>query len=406
MKTAAVIAEFNPFHNGHAHLIERTRREAGADMVIALMSPDYVQRGLPAFADKYTRTQMALYGGADVVLEMPVRTALSSAGDFALGSVKILDALSVVDILSFGAETDEPELLMSAAKVLYSEPEIFKSTLKDELKAGVSYAAAREKALGACPELSFLSKENLNLLVGSSNNILAIEYLRSLLETGSSMTPFIIRREGDAYHSIVGDNTGSLASAEGIRRSFAEDPGRDLSPFIPDASLKVLQEDLARFGTWDRERYSLLLHYVLINNDPEKYMDVTPALASRIRSLISDYCDALTFSDLLKTKQVSLTHIRRALLHCCLGLEKEGPEPGSYVRILGFRKGSEPLLKKMKDNSAIPIVTKPADAGKKLDAEAFASFEENRRSSELYRLLQPRQKRENELTRSPIIINV
>ena len=149
MRCAAVIAEYNPFHNGHAFQIRKTKEEGGADYVIALMSPDFVQRGMPAFADKYTRTGMALEGGADLVLEMPVRTAVSSAGDFASGSVKILNALGCIDLISFGSESGDLGALTRIADLLSSETPLFKDILTSSLKEGATYAAARQRSLAA-----------------------------------------------------------------------------------------------------------------------------------------------------------------------------------------------------------------------------------------------------------------
>ena len=407
MRCAAVIAEYNPFHNGHAFQIRKTKEEGGADYVIALMSPDFVQRGMPAFADKYTRTGMALEGGADLVLEMPVRTAVSSAGDFASGSVKILNALGCIDLISFGSESGDLGALTRIADLLSSETPLFKDILTSSLKEGATYAAARQRSLAALlTGKQQLSGNDPADLMGSPNNILALEYLNALIRTGSAITPFTVRRIGEGYHSLEGSISDEYPSAEGIRRRYCEEGICSAARAIPSASFEILQRDLEIYGSWDPSKYDILLHYALLSTDPGSIMDASDEIAARIRSLRNSYTDASGFADIVKTKQYTLTRIRRVLLHIFLGLEKEAPCPeASYVRVLGFRRSAAALLKALKNNTSIPLITKPASAGRLLSDEAFSGFNEDVRCSSLYRLLQAKNKRENEYTRSPIILD-
>ena len=150
MNTIGIIAEFNPFHNGHLHLIETCKKALSADRCIVIMSGDSVQRGAPAVVDKFTRTKMALNCGADVVIELPVYYALASAEFFARGAVSILDKLGCVDYLCFGSECGDLDLLTDAARILNDEPDSFRDVLGKELKMGQSFASAREKALLSC----------------------------------------------------------------------------------------------------------------------------------------------------------------------------------------------------------------------------------------------------------------
>ncbi len=411
MKCAAVIAEYNPFHNGHASQIRKTKETGGADYVVALMSPDFVQRGMPAFADKYTRTGMALEGGADLVLEMPVRTAVSSAGDFAAGSVKLLNALGCIDLLSFGSECGNLEVLEQIAGMLCAETPSYRKILTSALKEGATYAAARQRAIAA--ELTAASAKkglpapkDLPALIGSPNNILALEYLCALRRTGSSIAPFTMRRSGESYHSLDGDFSEGYPSAEGIRRRYEREGLSSIAPGIPPASFEVLRKDLEFYGTWDRARYDILLHYALLGTDPGRIMDASPEIASRILFLRDFYRDAESFAGAVKTRQYTQTRIQRVLLHIFLGLEKEAPcDAASYVRILGFRSSAAPLLKALKANASVPVITKSANASRLLPAGALAGFEEDIRCSGLYRLLTPKNKRENEYTRSPIILD-
>ena len=177
MNTIGIIAEFNPFHNGHLHLIESCRQSLHADRVVVIMSGDFVQRGAPSVVDKFTRTRMALECGVDAVIELPVYYALSSAEFFAQGAVSILDKLGCIDYLCFGSECGDLSLLTDAARILNSEPDSFKDILGKELKNGVSYAAARETALLACLGCSVESEESAKSVLSEPNNILGVEYI-------------------------------------------------------------------------------------------------------------------------------------------------------------------------------------------------------------------------------------
>ena len=216
MKTIGIIAEFNPFHNGHKYLIDHCKRALDADRVVIVMSGDYVQRGAPAITDKFTRTRMALNCGADLVLELPIYYSLGSAEYFAEGAVSILDSLGYVDYLCFGSESPNPKRLEYLADILNSEPALFKKTLEKRLKDGDSFPLARKKALDAVlvhnGEES--SSDDITDILTTPNNILAIEYLRSLKRRKSPIKPFIIERIGQPYHS---DTTSEIPSASGLR---------------------------------------------------------------------------------------------------------------------------------------------------------------------------------------------
>ena len=171
MKTAAIIAEYNPFHNGHQYHIKETRRQTGADYIIVAMSGNFTQRGTPAVTDKYTRTRMALLGGADLVLELPVLFAAGSAGDFAFGAVSLLDKLHVVDFLSFGSEAGTLKIIQQAAQLLADEPPVFGEILRREMQNGNSFAKARFTALNTVLK---------DPLPEGPNNLLALEYCHAL----------------------------------------------------------------------------------------------------------------------------------------------------------------------------------------------------------------------------------
>ena len=205
MKVTGIIAEYDPFHNGHAYQIDKLKAERGSDYIIVVMSGDFVQRGAPAIIDKFTRTQMALSAGADLVLSLPVSISLSSAEYFAKGGVNLLDSLGVVDNLCYGCESINTELSEFLTYLFVNEPKLYRELLKAELRKGVSYPAARSNAC-----LSYLEKYEPQLLtdrnmakafLSSPNNILALEYEKALLRKNSSINSAPIIREGSSFHN-------------------------------------------------------------------------------------------------------------------------------------------------------------------------------------------------------------
>ena len=267
MKTAGIIAEYNPFHKGHEYQIRYTKEKLKADYVIVAMSGDYVQRGTPALISKHTRTEMALRCGADLVLEMPVSISTASAEAFAMGGVSLLDSLGIVDILCFGSESGEISALKELAEILVEEPEEYKKLLKSFLSEGLTFPAARSQALTEYFKnprnfsgddfdgvLTPLLNEVTQIL-NTPNNILGIEYCKALLRLNSQIRPVTIRREGMGYHETTvpeGDlvssspdlqsSTDFFASATAIR-SLIQNPGGVHSEAISDINNPVRNPD-------------------------------------------------------------------------------------------------------------------------------------------------------------------
>ena len=227
MKTAGIIAEYNPFHTGHEYQINYIKEKLRTDYVVIAMSGDFVQRGTPALFSKYVRAEMALRSGADLVLELPVSISSASAELFARGGVQLLDGLGVTDILCFGSECGDTDALMELAKILADEPEDFQTALRRNLKNGMTFPKARSMALSAV----FPESEKYQQLLSSPNNILGIEYCKAILRENSSISPVSIKREGNDYH----ENTLSenhFPSASAIRNAildFNAPPIRDSS---------------------------------------------------------------------------------------------------------------------------------------------------------------------------------
>lgn len=355
MNITGIIAEYNPFHQGHAFHLKEARRLTGADYVIVAMSGNYVQRGVPAMFDKYIRAEAALLNGADLVLELPPCVATGSAEHFASGAVQLLSGTGVVTDLCFGSECGDLMMLMHPAQILSWEPEPYRQFLKKMLRLGKPYPEARTRALLQYD--SSLSPELLHM----PNNLLGIEYLKALLKYRLSIRPHTLCRTGAAYHETrLKDRTA--ASASGIREALMEHHGM----FIP-----VIQEQLPSFGLYKdydgrnpitENAFSLLL-LERLQRDPEErlesYFGVTEELSNRIRNCLDAYTSFSQFTDLIKTRNLTRTSVSRALLHILLNLTES--EPPCCLRVLGFRKDARSLLKIICDQGMLPLVTSPAD---------------------------------------------
>ncbi|MDO4273205.1 MAG: nucleotidyltransferase [Eubacteriales bacterium] len=395
MKTAGIIAEYNPFHAGHLYQLEYTREKLGADMVIVAMSGDYVQRGTPALLPKHVRAEMALRCGADLVLELPVAAATASAEFFAGCGVELLDSLGVVDFLCFGSEAGEIKNLQMLAEILNREPEEYRQVLKENLKNGLSYPTARSRALEKYIHRYNPSGRHTGLhdaateipqILSSPNNILGIEYCKALLKQNSSIVPVTLKRRGYGYHD-TGISSGQFASASAIRHLIRTGDSTDVfSAQIPAPALALLEKSIKSNSCILEQDFDLLLQYRLLSETPKslcRYLDISQSLAQRIINQRSQFQGFRQFSALLKTKEITQTRIQRALLHILLNIES-APQKIPYARVLGFRRDSGALLKTIKQKSSIPLVTKLSDAHNFLDKYAMSLLEETAYASNVY----------------------
>ena len=415
MKTAGVITEYNPFHNGHKYQLEQIRKQTGADYIIVVMSGDFVQRGQPALIDKYSRTRMALECGADLVLEMPVVCATASAEYFAAGGVDVLKNTGVVDTLCYGVEIVDHDMAKLIAGVLKNPPDEYSNRLKDYMQNGMSFPAARSRALsefltssasGRCADtddhftLSTIHHNANNRIseiadfISSPNNILAIEYEKALIVT--DITGFPIQRIGEGYHSINSDS--NLASATAIRKLLLNlDDDNDsvkaeqLSRIMPPACADILLDCFNAGHVVFPDYISDMLYYRLLsekNMGFEKYADCTNELSSKIIKNIYKYESFSQFCELLKSKNLTYTRISRVLIHVLLGIKNDDHltyQAAPYLRVLGFRKASAPLMHEIKKRASAPLITKAADAPYDLIAkDIFAADVYNRLCGNTY----------------------
>ena len=394
MKVVGIIAEYNPFHNGHAYQIRYAKEILKADYIVVAMSGDFVQRGAPALLGKHTRAEMALLGGADLVLELPVSTATASAEAFAQGGVSLLDGLGIVDELCFGCECGDTSVLMKIAEILVKEPPFYREILQDNLRRGMTFPAARSNALEAYLIRVSASGQGFiqdsRQILSSPNNILGIEYCKAILRLKSSIKPAALLRKGQGYHDaeIIKD---SFPSASAIRSLLKDpqDPGTHtvLSSLIPPESLPPFTDSLKKNAMVFESHFDLLLHYKLLTETSDslsRYEILSDALIRRILKFRNQYQGFSQFADLLKTRDITRTAVNRGLLHILLGLTEKAPGQIPYARVLGFRKSSSSLMGTVKKQGRIPLITKPADGEKFLSANDYDLFLETCNASNIY----------------------
>lgn len=394
MKTIAVIAEFNPFHNGHLHLIETCKKNLQADHVVVVMSGDFVQRGTPSFCDKFTRTRMALLNGVDAVFELPIYYSTGSAEFFATGAVSLLEKLGCIDYLCFGSECADTSLLSQIADILNKEPASYKKALSQSLKGGSTFAKARHEAL-----LNYLDSSNIKYkksdvtsALSSPNNILGIEYIKALHKLNSKIVPYSIKRQGNDYNS---QEFSELSSASAIRTHILENGiSSDLFLTMPKDCISLLKENVSTMSQFSK--LSELMHYKLISEKDKGYtrfMDVSPDLSNKILTNLEKYTDFDGFCMLLKSKDITYSRISRSLIHILLNITNESMDTyrndgyTTPLRLLGMKKDNSSLLKEMKETSKSPVITSLKQAKNLLSDNEFALLCDTLNASEIYGLL-------------------
>lgn len=362
MRVCGIVAEYNPFHNGHKYQIEKIKEETNCDAVVAVMSGNFIQRGLPALFDKWTRTKMALQNGVDLVIELPVYYAVSSAEYFATGSVSTLNALGVINDICFGANTTDLDTLKRIANVLFLEPEGFKKLLHSELKHGASFPIARSNALKNFLKKEYDAKYIADILL-DSNNILAIEYLKALQYLNSDINPLIIKRKGGSYNSLeIIDN---ICSATAIREKLLKNDIEDLSEVMPENCYSLIDSEIINgkspmyINNFEREiLYSLRKS---TTEDLLKLNDVSEGLENTLKKVSNEKFTLDEFVDEMKSKRYTKTRVQRLALNSLLEIKKVDVEAYKhnvqYIRVLGFNQTGEKLLGKIHNTAKLPIIT-------------------------------------------------
>lgn len=394
MKILGIIAEYNPFHNGHEYQIKKAGEISGADYIIAIMSGNYVQRGAPAIFDKSIRAEMALNAGIDAVFEIPALFSGASANDFAGYGISLLKILGA-DFISFGAENDNYKLLDTVAKVLTDKEQ--ELAVKKHMEAGLNYAKARHNAIieelkGNKEDISEIKK-----LLASPNNILAIEYLKSIRLNNVDIKPVIISRSGSGYHEKeIKENKFSSATA--IRKLVSESNldifNDSIKSAIPDKNINLFKNSKSIF---DDDFLFIVQRSILEKlskgEDLSVYCDVSKELANTIEKNIFEL-ENKSYSDFilrLKSKNFTYTRISRAIFHLLLNHKKNMLEDikseknmAAYPLLLGFKKEAGGLLSELKKRSELPIISKISNAKDILNPISLKIFENNIYADFLY----------------------
>ncbi|MGN0182813.1 MAG: nucleotidyltransferase [Candidatus Ornithomonoglobus sp.] len=338
-----IIAEFNPFHNGHKYLISEAKRLNNNEPVICIMSGAFVQRGEPAVTDKWTRAKMALENGADLIFELPVTFSLNTAQKFAYGAVSTLHASGIVDTLAFGSESGNSQELDKAAALFENEPPEVSQMLKELMAEGMSYPAARARAYEG-----FISPS----LLSSPNDILGIEYLRAAKTLNSAFNICAVARRGTGHDSA--ETTDEFASASKLRRIILENGS--IAGFVPyGGSFPVYVSGRLETAVIARLR-TCGADYIRQINDVAEGLENKFIKAAVSSCTVNEVCNAV------KSKRYTMSRIRRIIWSAFLGITKDKAAlPPSYIRVLGMNKTGMSLLKQMKTTARLPAVVKAAD---------------------------------------------
>lgn len=385
MKVLGIIAEYNPFHNGHQYQITTMKSQLQADYCIVAMSGDFVQRGAPAIVDKYLRAKMALLSGADLVIQLPVSCSTASAEGFAFGGISLLNQLQILDVLTYGCEFPDLSMLQMIAQLLAEEPASYQALLKHALSQGSTYPAAQSHALVqyliSSKLLESSQQQQIRELLQSPNSILALEYEKAKLQTGSKFQSVPLLRSSSSYHSL--DVCDSICSASALRELIRS--AQDTSAHVPASANQFLQQYLETQPALFENSFSSFLRYKLLSEQSgfESYLDCSNEISSRIQNQLDNYQDFTSFCHLLHTKEITYGRISRVLTHILLNITSLSEI--SYAKVLGFRRDSADLLSAVVKKSRIPIVTSVSDGYKNLPQTSRPSLDQDLFARDLYR---------------------
>ncbi|SKA92290.1 Predicted nucleotidyltransferase [Caloramator quimbayensis] len=367
MTTTGIIVEYNPLHYGHIYHLNKTKQLTNCDSIIAVMSGNFVQRGEPAIINKWARTKAALLSGVDLVIELPVIYSISSAEGFAFGAVSILNSLGIIDNLCFGSEIGNIDKLYYISKILYEEPEEYKYILKKYIKSGLSFPSARQQSLYKY----IIDKNDVNVnindienIIKNPNNILSIEYIKSLIKLRSNIKPYTIERIINSYNDE--NLTGMISSATSIRKNIYNE---EIKNALPEYSYEIIKnEEKNGRAPITIDDFSNILLYKLRSeeiNYISSIADVSEGLEYKIKRASEDSVSINELIENIKSKRYTSARIKRILLYSLLGITKEiydkkKKQPAEYVRILGFNSRGKELIKSIKEKSSIPLITNPS----------------------------------------------
>lgn len=358
-KVLGIIAEYNPFHNGHLLHLEKSKKICGAQYSVCIMSGNFVQRGNTSIVNKWAKAEMALKSGVDLVLELPTVYSISSAENFAEGAIKLLNSLKIVDTVSFGSENSDINVLNRISSILQEEPKQYLELLNSELKKGLSFPKARENAI-----LLYLNDEKYLNILNQPNNTLAIEYLKALKKYKSHISPISVKREKVFYNSnCVVDE---YASATAIRNMIIHEQFNDIRKVVPTSSYNLLMDEIEKGHlVIDISKFEKEILYAirrLSADDIKNIPEVTEGLENAIKNA-SNSCNNLSeLINIVKSKRYTQTRIQRILLYILLNITKKdmylSRKNIPYARILGYSpQGKELISEIYRANPKITLIT-------------------------------------------------
>lgn len=359
-RVLGIVAEYNPFHNGHFYHIQESKKISNAEYCVCVVSGNFTQRGEPSIINKWSKAYMALCCGADLVIELPTIYSTSSAENFASGAIKILNSLKIVTDISFGAECSDIATLNNIANVVYTEPKEYKNILSHELKRGLSYPAARENAI-----MMYLNdiKRYANVM-SNANNILAIEYLKALKTQKSRINPIAIKRNKVYYNDeFIVDG---LASATAIRGFLARKEYAEIRKVVPRSTYQILGEEIKKgrliLSLKDFEKEIIYNFRKMTIEEISNLPDVSEGLEYSIKRATEESNDINEVIEKIKSKRYTQTRVQRILIYGLLNITKKDMQNSKnivpYVRILGFNQKGRMLLSEIaKENQKINMIT-------------------------------------------------
>ncbi|HJV15838.1 MAG TPA: nucleotidyltransferase [Bacillales bacterium] len=356
MKAVGIVVEYNPFHNGHVYHINAAKRLTNADVVIAVMSGNFLQRGEPALVSKWYRAKMALLGGVDIVFELPYFFATQKAAVFANGAVSILDS-ACCDYLCFGSENGDISLFHKTIDIMDTQHDFLQAKIREYIKTGVSYP----KALA----MAFKQIDQSDKLVDLStpNNILGYQYMESIKRQNSSIQPITVQRKNSDYHDET-FSSETIASATSIRKALFSD--LHIQQYVPKSTWQLLEEYKQHFGHLHQwENYWPLLQYRILQSDPmelKEIYEVEEGIENRFIAAAIKSNSFHEFMENVKTKRYTWTRLQRICTHILTNTKKRDMdasiENASYLRLLGMTKNGKDYLNKMKPHFSLPLVAK------------------------------------------------
>lgn len=396
MKICAIISEYNPFHYGHLKHIEDAKKQSGADAVMVILSGNFTQRGEPTILNKHIRARIALEAGADIVVQMPTAYATSSAEIFALAGVKIANSFENVTHLAFGCETKRSDLLMELAKFFVNEPKEYKAKLKKYLNDGNSLVTSRQKAIEDLIKedaTTFSEITEISNILKQPNNILAIEYLKALINTNSKIVPVFTTRADSEYNSeeVVGKNS----SATAIRaRLYKTNKVRKIKKLVPEFTYSLLKEEVKTFGLPDINLFNDLCMYKLKMSTPEeirKVFDVTEGLENRFCEMSRNTKNLNELLLQVKTKRYTFTRIKRIILGNLLQINSKAVKSIydldilPFIKVLAFKDDRQELLKSVSANTNLIIRVNNVESEQSEIYKELANIED--RANQVYYML-------------------